>query len=79
MSKFDEERYEQAVAAFMLLSEAVPPPEFVSALGQFFALRMHTNRKELDRQLQLLNESIGMGLKAIDDELLKAKDKANVQ
>ena len=77
--KFDEEKFEQAVAAFLLLSEAVGPREFVSALGQFFAMRMSDNRVELSNQLKLLTEAVDVGLKAIDMEMAKIKGDANVQ
>lgn len=79
MSKFDEEKFEQAIAAFMLISEAVQPPEFITALGQFFALRMSSNRKEIDNQLKTLRESIDVALAAIDLEIAKIKGDANVQ
>lgn len=79
MTKFDEDKFEHAVSAFMLISEAVNPPEFFTAFGQFLAMRMSGNRKEIDNQLKTIRESADVALKAIDDELLEAKEKINVQ
>lgn len=76
---FDEDKFEQAVAAFLLISEAVQPREFFSAFGQCVALRMSNNRKEIDNQLKYARETVDVALKAIDTEILKMKGDANVQ
>lgn len=76
---FDEDKFEQAVAAFMLISDTVNPPEFFSAFGQTVALRMSGNRKEIDNQLKCIRETIDVALQAIDTELMKMKGDANVQ
>jgi hypothetical protein len=76
---FNEERFEQAVSTFLLISEAVPPSEFISAFGHFLALRMCANRKEIDNQLKLLKESVETGLAGIDKEIAVLKGDANVQ
>jgi hypothetical protein len=77
--QFDEEKFEQAVAAFLLLSEALPPAEFITAFGQFLALRMSDNRKEIENQLRLLKDSVEIGLAGIDKEIALLKGDANVQ
>lgn len=79
MSKFDEEKFEQAAAAMSLLSDAVPPAEFCSAVGHVLAVRSYTQPEDISRYIELIKQAADAAIEAVAKELEILKGGSNVQ